>query len=275
MCSYIQCHLLVQAYDGSMLHWQYDGILKTDISRKEMEYQTSPFFAECRAYGLLNESKLGSEALDIARSFVAPCHGWLHLLPVHENIIRSLDDKIDLETDNLGGCGPAKSPMHAIVKDFIDSQDKWSEGLASSILRGICALYDMGIFNGDIRAANFVGGKLVDFSTSVTRPHWCLELLLPPSKQESTLCGDFVTFDDMIEDEKIDYNKKAYPGLTAVVGTRKKALNLSKKRYSRKKLLVVPKQKLREASSTTHRGRQTQDSVSRKKSAKTPKKRDK
>ena len=146
-------------------------------------------------------------------TIVAPCHGFLFLTQADEDRLKAYN--VDLETNNLGKRNFPRHPTPAIVKDLIIPGECINEKNASKILKGICALFDHGIFNRDIRTDNFVDGKLVDFGSSMILPHYVLDSL-PERQQIGIRCADFVMFDDMIEENEIGFSFRAQPGLTDV-----------------------------------------------------------
>lgn len=70
----------------------------------------------------------------------------------------------------------------------------------------------MAIFVRDIKADNYRGGKLVDFSVSWTAPHLMLsDILFYEENIEEEIAGELTSFDTMIEDSQIPTWVRATP----------------------------------------------------------------
>jgi hypothetical protein len=65
------------------------------------------------------------------------------------------------------------------VKDLAPSPTSVNSRNVQAALRRVRKLNELQIYNRDIRAENFIGGKLVDFGSSWTKPHIILDALEP------------------------------------------------------------------------------------------------
>ncbi|KAJ4328225.1 hypothetical protein N0V84_001265 [Fusarium piperis] len=172
-------------------------------------YYTDPFFAECRAYGRIEDAiRRGKLRTGIA----VPCHGYMFLKKADERILRDrgvdlgLDDvDLDFQQSIQGGCRP-----RAIVKDFVPGDSGVNDKSASKILRNIRALNREKIYNRDIRVDNFRNGQLVDFGSSWTEPHALMDALSARDVRGQK-ASDLALFDDMIEEEGIATKVRALP----------------------------------------------------------------
>lgn len=160
-----------------------------------------PFYAECRAYGRIKEC----QAKKLLKSNITTdCYGYILLDKDNEEILRETM-KVDLPIPN-----PAyqlqtyeQNRPRAIVKDLIENSAPFDETVSSlrRILLGIVELNTTGrIFNRDIQADNFRGGRLVDFGSAFTLPHEIIDAMSPNEKSE-TMLTDRGQFDTMVLDE--------------------------------------------------------------------------
>ncbi|KAI0549335.1 kinetochore Sim4 complex subunit FTA2-domain-containing protein [Xylaria curta] len=152
-----------------------------------VRYNLDPFYAEYRAFGLLEEE--GENGL-----IAVQCHGYISLPQAIEYQMQ--------EKFNINWCRQPedeKLPLRAILKDYLRSDLCRSEQLCAmrSKLR---KLNDMGIFNMNIREENYNQGLLVDFSTAITAPH--LRLLLGSRSKPDIfqdMCYDSIAFEEMAQ----------------------------------------------------------------------------
>ncbi|KAH6645473.1 kinetochore Sim4 complex subunit FTA2-domain-containing protein [Truncatella angustata] len=150
------------------------------ISDNVIRHHLDPFFAECRAFGLL--VKEGKDDKLAVR-----CHGYLYLPGSVEQRIEQqfgIYDWNRTQEDN-------NKPLRAIVKDYIryKSFDKPSN---FAIMRDkVEKLNNMGIYNMDVRKENYLAGRLFDFSVAITIPHLSFSM-------------DFRTQAQILEDSQYD-----------------------------------------------------------------------
>ncbi|KAI0866636.1 kinetochore Sim4 complex subunit FTA2-domain-containing protein [Xylaria cubensis] len=152
-----------------------------------VRYSLDPFYAECRAFGRLEEEgKNGSIAVQ--------CHGYIFLPQAIEHQIQ--------KEFNINWCrqpGDEKLLLRAILTDYLRSDLCRGEQLCA-LRSKLEKLNDMGILNMNIREENYGRGLLIDFSMAITAPH--LRLVVGPrSKGEifQDFCYDRISFDKMAE----------------------------------------------------------------------------
>jgi hypothetical protein len=182
-----------------MYYW---GIyLGASARLKKVIYYTDPFFAECRAYGRIQEA---SEKLGIKDQLAVKCHGYIYLGDGDKKKLEEmgLDLRTDVLDEKLRRALEGGGRVRAIVKDLALSQASVNSSNVRAALQRVRKLNELQIYNRDVRAENFVGGKLVDFGSSWTEPHIILDALEPDEAEDSRL-EDIVMFDDMIEEEEI------------------------------------------------------------------------
>ena len=173
---------------------------------KRVIYYTDPFFAECRAYGRIEEA---NERLGIKDQSAVKCHGYIYLGDKDMRMLERMG--LDLRTEVLDAklrrALDGGGRVRAIVKDLAPSPTSINSRNVRVALSRVRKLNELQIYNRDIRADNFIGGKVVDFGSSWTEPHIILDALEPDDAEDSRLEG-LVMFDDMIEEEKIKTRPK-------------------------------------------------------------------
>ncbi|KAI1296243.1 kinetochore Sim4 complex subunit FTA2-domain-containing protein [Xylaria venustula] len=162
------------------------------INDKIIRGQLDPFYAECRAFGLLVEKKKDED-------LAVRCHGYVFL---PDAIEREIETQFGIRDWNRKaedeGCG-----LRAIVKDYIRWKSLRHRRTFESMRKKLEALNELGIYNMDIREANYLGGRLFDFSIAITFPHislwprlWSVERILEDIED------DLGCFDAMVEEER-------------------------------------------------------------------------
>ncbi|KAI1111772.1 kinetochore Sim4 complex subunit FTA2-domain-containing protein [Nemania sp. NC0429] len=187
------------------LEYDWSDRLGEDYPLSKAIGYTDPFYAECRAYGRIQEARDKGE---ITEKIATKCHGYLFL---DADAQRWLENEgIDLGTENvddellsiLGGAGRPR----AIVKDFEAAGpdlDKQTPQQIRRIFRRVWLLNKLGIYNRDVRADNFRNGWLVDFDSSYTLPHDIYNIL-PKFEVSVTQGVDVAKFEEMLEEAGID-----------------------------------------------------------------------
>ncbi|KAF4501604.1 kinetochore complex Sim4 subunit Fta2 [Fusarium agapanthi] len=197
---------------------------------------SEPFTCECRAFGRLQEAGYDEPAVK--------CFGYILLDDAHENTMMNQfahlpthklnfnydgyndDDEEEYSKDpNLRDmrsrfrCSDGNlPPLRGIVKEFGVSKDLDHKG-AKRILRDIKYVQQLGITDLDIAYRQVINGKLSDFSTSLTVPHFASNPEWNPhisrrcrSKIEFelfvTCYKDFRDFDIMIHEWNEDHKDK-------------------------------------------------------------------
>lgn len=147
-------------YDG-------EGLLTDKIVRHHLD----PFYAECRAFGLLVEKKKDDK-------LAVRCHGWAFL---PETLERRIHDDFGINDWNRHEEHQGQ-PLRAILKDYIVYNSVCGRRRFSKMKENIIELNELGIYNMDIREDNYRGGRLFDFSLAITSPHISLSLKLRSKK---------------------------------------------------------------------------------------------
>ncbi|RFU28936.1 hypothetical protein B7463_g7382, partial [Scytalidium lignicola] len=188
-------------YNPMSSEYFWGPLLGEDTPLDEAAYYTDPFYAECRAYGRINEAIKRKE---LRPDIVIPCHGFLFLQKRDEKILNERNVNFELDKAYLeyqrkspGGCR-----ARAIVKDLASSETGVNEKSLRKILRDITMLNRQQIYNMDIRLDNYRDGQIVDFGSSWTEPHSLLNALDDREAYDSKL-ADRVMFDQMVRDEDI------------------------------------------------------------------------
>lgn len=194
-----------------------------------------PFSCECRAFGRLHEA--GHEELAVG------CFGYVLLDEAHELELHSRFADIDFNGDIeypggddmrsrfLGRDGRAP-PIRGIVKEFRHQaeEDELQPEVISKMLGDIGRLQQLGIVSVDVAARQLVGGKISDFSTAITVPHFVTSPELNPGLTREMRIAmeletfrlskdDYLAFDEMMfdwnlehADEKGTITVRAFPG---------------------------------------------------------------
>ncbi|KAI0399872.1 kinetochore Sim4 complex subunit FTA2-domain-containing protein [Xylaria palmicola] len=160
------------------------------LTDERVRYHLDPFYAECRAFGLLRE-KNKDHALAVR------CHGYAFLSQAIEDQIL---EKFRIEDWNRQHEDEGR-PLRAIIKDYIRFKSVCGRKRLSVMRSTLKKLNDMGIYNMDVREANYLGGRLFDFSVAITPPHLSLWLKLRTRAEiQEDREYDLAAFDDMAMD---------------------------------------------------------------------------
>ncbi|KAI1418993.1 kinetochore Sim4 complex subunit FTA2-domain-containing protein [Xylaria sp. FL1777] len=182
-----------------------DLSLKQTFPLQEAIWYTDPFYAECRAYGRIQE---GLESRLVTEQTAVKCYGYLLLNKQDAHWLKKEGIDLDHELldhelrEALGG----DTRVRAIVKQLEKSPVGVHAGNIRRAWRSVCLLNNsLKIYNMDIKADNFIGYRLVDFGSSWTEPHKFLEFLeeARPKMAKANRLKDKVNFEDMIEEEEI------------------------------------------------------------------------
>ncbi|KAK3379014.1 kinetochore Sim4 complex subunit FTA2-domain-containing protein [Lasiosphaeria ovina] len=176
-----------------------------DVTDDQLVFHTDPFYAECRAYGRINEAQKKRRP-GFARPIAAQCYAFIPLSKRDEQALaeRGIDLWGDIPEDDEYRRLAFGSPARAVLKEFIDSEEDEAAGamdiaMLKTILKNIRALNREGILHRDIRPSNFKAGLLVDFGSAWTQPH-CVVDAVPAHVAEDWRCLDLCMFDQMVED---------------------------------------------------------------------------
>lgn len=141
-----------------------------------------PFNCECRAYGRLKQEKREDLAIR--------AHGYILLSKDQERHVTEAmtGDFVDwekhpepLDCDGLFWRWEAHrhEPLRAIVKDYDTSPTSFTPAQVPQVYCDLQELHRLGILVRDIHAANYLGGKLIDFSMAWTMYHICIDRTSP------------------------------------------------------------------------------------------------
>ncbi|KAI1753886.1 hypothetical protein F4782DRAFT_496185 [Xylaria castorea] len=213
-------------YDIVDARYGITGLLRQNLSDETLTFHSDPFFAECRAYGRINQyyeglrdktrrgprgsrprrSRPGPRDVQI-RQLAVPCYGYMTLAAEYEKM---LGDKFGVwdwnRLEREDSRQITKTPFRCLVKQLIPSQVSILN--PRRMLGDLKQLRKIGILTRDIYARNYKAGLLVDFSVAWTKPHWCWEGLGPYQREceeKSELC----LFDAMIKSEEIKTTVRA------------------------------------------------------------------
>ncbi|KAK9418550.1 putative Protein kinase domain-containing protein [Seiridium unicorne] len=168
--------------------WQYHGppLYALKLSKQERLGYFDPFSCECRAYARLKE--YGIEELAVK------CHGFIMLDEEFQQRLREKDQH-DWKKDWGWSKKVAKTPLRAIVKDFVDAdfgaidralhagiidsveEQAWrtslnmDRGTGAGLVHAMRMIHQSGILVRDVHNGNVVHGKFLDFSSAWTAPH--------------------------------------------------------------------------------------------------------
>ena len=102
-----------------------------------------------------------------------------------------------------------RQPFRAIVKQLIRRKKRLRR--VEQMRKDLLHLHKMGVYIQDIREDNYLDGKLVDFSMSLTAPHTMLDPGIRNQRTiDSDIRGDLLDFDRMLEEAGIRTRIKAY-----------------------------------------------------------------
>lgn len=140
-----------------------------------------PFNAECRVYDRLKEES--------RQDLAVRAHGYLLLTPEQEfEVIKRSAQTHPDDPDPEDNPDPwyrmdeplvHDSPVHAIVKDLATEPNPFSADQVSHMCSDLEDLHRLDILGRDIKIANYLGGKLVDFSRAWTMPNPSFDRILP------------------------------------------------------------------------------------------------
>ncbi|KAI0110367.1 kinetochore Sim4 complex subunit FTA2-domain-containing protein [Nemania sp. FL0031] len=173
-------------------------------------FHCDPFYAECRAYGRIEELK---EQGIITRKLAAECYGFLALKPQEEEEINRMGISLwDLPEDDDYRRRAEGSPVRAIVKEFVGGTSSLRLRTCKHMLKSLRLLNEYGLIVRDIKADNYKAGLLIDFGSAWTIPHCILEWA--PKHVANAWGGvDPVRFDEMLQDHNMSFRLRALPNM--------------------------------------------------------------
>lgn len=187
-----------------------DTRLEKEVPLGEAIFYTDPFYAECRAYGKIQQ---GLDTGDVKTHIAVKCHGYLYLKAEDKRWIKNLDLEYRLLDDELRqALGDTR--VRAIVKSLDkDPRKVDAENVKKAWQRLFLLNHSLKIYNMDIKADNFINYRLVDFGSSWTEPHILLEYLEKdiPTTARAKKSRDRTNFQNMIDDEEIPTKLRVRP----------------------------------------------------------------
>jgi hypothetical protein len=164
-----------------------------------------PFFAECRAFGLLVKEGKDDE-------LAVRCHGYAFLSEEVEHLIAKQFGIRDWNRSPED----INKPLRAIVKNYIRFVNFDKPKKHTKMRENLEKLNRMGIYNMDIRKENYLGGRLFDFSVAITSPHLGLST-------------NFRTESQIVEDTR--YDLACFDSMVKAANNRRNASNNDAKRW--------------------------------------------
>ncbi|KFH43037.1 hypothetical protein ACRE_062450 [Hapsidospora chrysogenum ATCC 11550] len=161
------------------------------ITLEEVASVCDPFNCECRAYGRLKE--VGREDLAIE------CHGYICLSPEQgaELADRGYDDWCRRDRH-------VRKPIMGIVKELLDPRrPHFTPKHYDRMRKDVTDRNALGIVVLDIRAENYIDGRLVDLSKAYVSPHPALDwdsTIVPRDMVQEFCTRDQLCFDEMMTD---------------------------------------------------------------------------
>jgi Kinetochore Sim4 complex subunit FTA2 len=168
-----------------------------------------PFYAECRAYGCIENNEQNGK-------IAVRCYGFMAVSAKEEEVLAAPPFQIDTSEWNrpeqeYDWPVSARQPFRAIVKELVKSKSRFR--WVAQMRKDLLALQDMGVYVQDISEDNYINGKLVDFSRSWTKPHLMLDTdIRSQSLIDAQVKGDLKTFDRMLEEAGLRTRTKALSG---------------------------------------------------------------
>jgi hypothetical protein len=161
------------------------------ITLEDVASVCDPFNCECRAYGRLKE--VGREDLAIKS------YGYICLSPEQEAELaeRGCDDWCRLDRHQW-------KPIMGIVKELLDPRlPHFTPKHYDRIRKDVIDRNALGIVVWDIRAENYIDGRLVDLSQACVSPHPALDwdsTIVPRNMVQEWCTRDQLCFDEMMTD---------------------------------------------------------------------------
>lgn len=177
------------------------------MPRDKLILQIDPFYAECRAYGAIIQSSRNGKLSPF-------CHGHISLPATIESELETRFGVSDWERPDEEYTLPIsqRSPFRAIVKELVLDSVPFTAAMVPQMLRDFKRLRRIFIYVRDVRADNYLGGKLVDFSSAWTAPHILVSSYLRSwNAINSDLTWDLEQFDAMVKDAGIATWSRATP----------------------------------------------------------------
>lgn len=193
-----------------------DGMLARIPSDKHLAETIDPFYAECRAYGRINEiyTRLhpGQQPQDLKPEHLlaVQCYGYLMLTRSHEKVLASQFPSIYFTRDPEQH---GEIPVRALVKRYVPEPSfALKTRSVKRMMQDLKTLHDHGLYPIDIRVENYRAGLLVDFGMALTTPSCVLDAVpeIVSNRERGRGQG---AFDRMIRGEEIKTRVRAWNGM--------------------------------------------------------------
>ncbi|KAI0408666.1 kinetochore Sim4 complex subunit FTA2-domain-containing protein [Xylaria palmicola] len=185
-------------FDPATYRWYVGSIDGKPVSDDLLAFHTDPFYAECRAYGRLQEAR---NKQGLKRRDFAECYGFLALKKEDAAYLEEEFgiDLWDTPPDDEYRRRAEGSPARAILKEFIAGDPILDAKLVKKMFKGLSWINKRDVLVGDIQPQNYKGGVLVDFGLAWTKPH-CRWATLPEHEKKDIHLRDQVEFQEMASD---------------------------------------------------------------------------
>ncbi|KAH8894437.1 hypothetical protein GQ53DRAFT_820833 [Thozetella sp. PMI_491] len=181
-----------------------ENLVSDDILR----FHTDPFFAECRAYGRIQEVQEKEKAKS---SIAAKCYGFLTLTEKDESFLLERGLRLwDLPPTDEYRVRTEGSPVRAIVKEYVDKDPAIGVRVLRRMLKALRFLHSQKIIHRDVKMDNFKNGLLLDLGSAWTEPHCVLDVK-PKELVDLWREADLEVFDDIVKEKGLSSRIRALP----------------------------------------------------------------
>ena len=162
-----------------------------------------PFFSECRAYGRLTEAGLNGKV-------AVQCYGFVTIPAEREEEMKKTFDvnEWNRPRSEYKKVPHRRQPFRAIVKDLVTEDISLSPTVANKILKDLKTMHKVGVYTMDVRKRNYKNGLCLDFSVSITVPHY-LFVIKPRWRVRVYKRADLVSWQRMVREEGVDTQVRA------------------------------------------------------------------
>ncbi|KAL9083964.1 MAG: hypothetical protein Q9165_008307 [Trypethelium subeluteriae] len=209
---------LFKFFDIAISREEFGDSVNRRMPDEEFVANKDPFYAECRAYGLIEEFNRRQRHRKSQETIAVPCHGYILISQAEEARIENQTQHHHLNwrrsEQDIG------KPIRAIVKDFVPGEPVNTK--VRSIRRMVTdlrRLHQIGIYVMDVCERNYRGGLLVDFGSAHTEPS-CVLREVPEWIARTDKMMDFADFDDMIKELGVKTSVRAWKDETLEIRTR-------------------------------------------------------
>ncbi|KAJ2992099.1 hypothetical protein NUW58_g423 [Xylaria curta] len=190
---------------------QHLSKMREELVTEELAvFHCDPFYAECRAYGRIDELKKKGI---IKEKTAADCYGFLRINSEDERKIAQMGVSLwDLPKEDEYRRKAEGSPVRAIVKEYIEGTTIFGLRNCRRMLKNLRLLNEHGILLRDIKEDNYKAGVLIDFGSAWTEPHAIMDAV-PREVAEDWRGADMQMFDDMLGDHGLHSRLRALPNI--------------------------------------------------------------